>query len=197
MASEDLLDVPEADLTTAGTDTLITVTGDLPLPGDEGDFDPAGTGYWGYGCVVSYSRDRGLRPQTLAAASRSALQTFNRTHTGKCIKVVTGVAIRLLSWPQIPDPTPQSNNDVLLFDELALFNPQIGPSGDPLFGVVWRYTYGMQQWPDTKDILDVGRSPMDLYSAGARMLTPGDFTPYLVSNIGSVSGLQPTVPVTW
>src|SRR4051812_18653893 len=119
MADEAPTTPPVLDPVVDSPPYTVDVTTSLPLPGVGSDFDDAGLGYWAYGCVTVYTRDRGLREQLIAAPAHSVLADYHRVHAGQCRKVVTGVAVRLVAKPQLPSPLSEDPNEVLLNDEVA------------------------------------------------------------------------------
>jgi hypothetical protein len=153
--------------------------------------------YEGYGCQINYATDFGLVGQPVAAPFRSLPTDFVRLHTGCCLKVVTMAATRVLAMPQVPTYRNGSANDTLLNMEVGTFSPPVLPDGTPIFGVVVRYTYLMQQFPlPGTDSFDFGAQPLDPTSPTAYRLNPSDFVGFLTSPVANVTG-APATPINF
>jgi hypothetical protein len=153
--------------------------------------------YEGYGCQIQYFTSSGLVGQAVAAAKRSLPVDFVRLHTGCCLKTVTIAATRTGNKPQIPAYNNGAANDTLLNFEVGTFSPPVLADATPIFGVVARYTYLMQQYPlPGTDSYDFGAQPLDSNSPTLYRLNPIDFIQFLTSPVANVSG-APTTPITF
>ena len=178
------------------TVTFNTVSDYSVLP-DIGTFQPTNTTtYLGYGIVINYDFDSGLRAQPVAAPSRAQFVDFVRIHTGFCRKVVTAVATTVGTKPVLPSFNTNSANDVLLSYQKGAFSPGRMPDGSPIYGIIVRYIFGLQQMPAATDSLDMGTVPYDTAVASTQTLNPADFVDYLVGPAAPVSG-GASVPITY
>lgn len=173
-----------------------TVTDYSVLP-DIGTFTAdQSTVYLGYGITINYDFDSGLRDQPVAAPSRAQLVDFVRIHTGKCRKVVTAVATTVGTKPVLPSYVTNNANDTLLFWQIGSFSPGRMPDGSPVYGVIVRYIFGLQQMPAPTDMLDMGTVPYDTATVASQTLNPADFVNYLIGPAAPISGGAST-PITY
>ncbi len=165
----------------------ITVVSDLPAPQSIQTFDQTGVGYVGFGQTISYRRVHGLTGMPVAGPASQDLMEIVRLHGGFCVKVITGVTMRIDQLPAVPDPTSQSANEVLYSDEFTLFTPQKMADGENLYGLIYQYSYLLQAMPGPADMLDMGKCPYAMDSATSNRLDPTQFVQYLTGPPASVS----------
>ena len=147
-------------------------------------------GYLGWGAVVSYNWDFGLRPQLPAtsATATDAITEFVRVHSGGCILTFSAIGVRLGEKPQLPSFKPASENEVLLARRIVLFNPAT-VGGALMFGVAIDAIFGLQKAPKDEDSLPYPGSLLLTEPAGKYLLDPGDYSKFL-RNAPPMQGLQ-------
>jgi hypothetical protein len=104
-------------------------------------------------------------------------------------KAVAWSATRLSGMPQLPDPSPQNNNEALASYQIKPSCPSWATEGSPIVHVEGEYLYVYALPMSHRDQLPMGVSPIDSLSGQATTLQPSDFSMRLLS--GPTAAPQP------
>ncbi len=144
-------------------------------------------GYFGYGCSILYTWNKGILPLPVAAGADAVPVEMIRTNTGSGTKTITAVATRVGQLPVMPSFNTQSANEILVDMLIGGFSPEAMPDGTKIYGVIVQYVYALLQAPGPNDLLDLGATPFDAGGPGTNRLNPANFVQYLVAPASPVT----------
>ncbi len=137
-------------------------------------------GVWGFGLVVGYGWDSGLRCAPKAGPSRYQVAIW-RCHSEICFKKIMCVSARLGGDPKLPHIDTGDPNDVLLTVERAIVPPECLPDGKKLLKVSCLYTYVMQTAQDVSEPILIPNHILRI--DGAIQLFPDSFPMSLTQSV--------------